>query len=123
MTNNMIIMNASIELMKEGKLKGTGEFARFTDDNGNYFEQEIPEEIHTFQGWKSRGFQVKKGEKSKIKITIWKHVTKKAKEDTASEELNKMNQAINEQGGEERMFMTTSAFFTASQVEPLKARA
>ena len=65
------------------------------------------EEIHTFQRWKAMGYSVKKGEKAVAKFPIWKPVTKK---DDDGEE---------KQTG--RMFLKTSAFFSTSQVEPLKA--
>jgi hypothetical protein len=122
MTNAQIIMNESIRLMEEGILKGSGQFAEIETENGT-MTIELPEEIHTFQGWKDHGYQVKKGEKSSIKFPIWKHTTKMLKTDTDSAELNKMNQAINEQGGQTNMFMKMSAWFTAAQVEPIKAKA
>lgn len=61
----------------------------------------ILEEVHTFQRWRAMGFIVKKGEKAAFKTTIWKAVPKKDAEN------------------EVKMFMTSSAFFTASQVQPL----
>lgn len=61
----------------------------------------ITEEVHTFQRWKSMGYMVKKGEKAAFKTTIWKAVPKKDEE------------------GEVRLFMQTSAFFKASQVQAL----
>ena len=64
MTNETIILNESIRLMKEGMLKGTGEFIEFEKEDGTKEKVELPEEIHTFNGWKQRGFSVKKGEKS-----------------------------------------------------------
>lgn len=122
MTNAQIIMNESIRLMEEGILKGSGKFAEIETENGT-MTIELPEEIHTFNGWKQLGYSVKKGEKSSIKFPIWKHTTKILATDTDSAELNKMNQAINEQGGQTNMFMKLSAWFTASQVEPIKAKA
>ena len=62
MKNAQIISLATAELVAEGKLRLDGG---------------IPEEIHTFEGWKERGYGVRKGEKSDIRITIWKHGTKK----------------------------------------------
>lgn len=120
MTNEMIILNESLEAMKQGLLKGTGEFVKIVNDDGSELEVELPEEIHTFNGWKERGFQVKKGEKSKIKFSIWKHTRKMLNTDTGNEENNKMNEEINKQGGQTNMFMKTSAFFTFDQVEPVK---
>ena len=121
MTNEMIILNESIRLMNEGILKGSGVFGKTIDTNGNEISVELPEDIHTFNGWKARGYKVKKGETSKIKFSIWKHTRKFLKTDTDNAETNKMNQQVNEQGGETHMFMQLAAFFTAEQVEPIKA--
>lgn len=122
MTNAQIILNESIRLMEEGLLKGSGHFAEIETEEGT-MTIELPEDIHTFQGWKALGYQVKKGEKSSIKFPIWKHTTKMLKTDTESAELNKMNANINAQGGEQKMFMKTAAWFTFAQVEPIKAKA
>ena len=62
----------------------------------------ITEEVHTFQVWKSKGYSVKKGEKAVIKIPIWKAVEKGEGEEK-----------------ETKMFMKTSAFFKASQVQAI----
>ena len=120
MTNATIILNESIRLMEEGKLNGSGQFAEIETENGKQ-TIELPEAIHTFNGWKSRGYKVKKGEHSSIKFPIWKHTTKTADTDTGNAELDAMNAQINAQGGESRMFMKTAAFFTFAQVEPIKA--
>ena len=121
MTNEMIILTESIQLMKEGKLKGSGEFVEVENEDGSKKHLELPEEIHTFQGWKARGYQVKKGEKSAIKFPIWKHTTKKLKTNTGDANLDAMNEQVNKKGGEENMFMQMAAFFTIAQVEPIKA--
>ena len=122
MTNAQIILNESISLMEQGKLKGSGQYAEIETESGT-MTVELPEEIHTFNGWKQLGFSVKKGEKSSIKFPIWKHTTKMLNTDTGNAELDKMNTQINEQGGQTNMFMKMSAWFTASQVEPIKAKA
>ena len=96
MTNVEIINNACEELVKAGKL-----------DTVNVNGEIFPEPIHTFQGWKERGYVVKKGEKSEIKITIWKHAVKKTEVDGEEVETGSM-------------FMKTAAFFKFSQVEKLK---
>lgn len=67
----------------------------------------IQEEIHTFQRWKAMGFSVKKGEKSSIKFPIWKYTTVKVDEETGKEKPS-------------HAFLKVSAFFTFSQVEPIK---
>lgn len=122
MTNAAIILNESIRLMEEGILKGSGRFAEIETDEGTA-TIELPEDIHTFQGWKSLGYSVKKGEKSSIKFAIWKHTRKMLKTDTGNAELDKMNANVNAQGGETHMFMKTAAWFTFAQVEPIKAKA
>lgn len=105
MTNAMIILNESVRLMEEGLIKGTGQFIEVEDGNGATRRLEMPEEIHTFNGWKQRGYSVKKGEKSKIKFPIWKHTSKKIENENGEDE-EKTN-----------MFMKLSAFFTFAQVE------
>ena len=107
MTNAMIIMNESIRLMEEGILKGSGEFVTVENEDGTTKTVELPEPIHTFNGWKSLGYRVKKGEHSKIKFSIWKHATKKIEKDGEEKELS-------------RMFTKLSAFFTLDQVEKIE---
>lgn len=70
-------------------------------------------EIHTFEKWKALGFSVKKGEKSDIKFAIWKYSDGKKKDKETGEETE----------GKAHCFMKMSAFFTESQVEPLKEKA
>jgi len=60
--------------------------------------------IHTYEGWKARGFQVKRGEHSTIKFPIWKRVWKKDKKTGA--EMPKM-------------FLQTASWFTQNQVEEI----
>lgn len=64
----------------------------------------IVEEIHTFKGWKNRGYSVKKGEKTILKVTIWKKPESKDKE---------TGETIEGEG----FFMKTAHFFGAHQVE------
>ena len=66
---------------------------------------------------------MKKGEHSQIKFPIWKHTVKMLSTDTGNPEMDKMNAMTNEQGGKINMFMKMSAWFTAAQVEPIKAKA
>lgn len=113
MTNAQIIMTESVELMRQGKLKGTGEFIK-VEINGEEREFELPEEIHTFNGWKERGFKVKKGEHSEIKFAIWKYTEKAKKEE------EKTGNPL-EDAPVKNMFRKMSAFFTRNQVEPAKA--
>lgn len=122
MNNATIILNESIRLMEEGLLKGTGQFVEIETETGT-MTIELPEAIHTFNGWKQLGYSVKKGEKSSIKFPIWKHTTKMLDTNTGNAEMDKANAMINEQGGKTNMFMKMSSWFTAAQVEPIKAKA
>lgn len=108
MTNAMIILSESMRLMREGKIKGSGQFVEIEEADGTKKTIELPEAIHTFAGWKALGFSVKKGEKSSIKFPIWKRTAKQVENENgeAEEETN--------------MFMKTAAWFTAAQVEPIK---
>lgn len=110
MTNATIIMNESIRLMEEGILHGCGQFVEVEKEDGTKEMLELPEEIHTFNGWKALGYSVKKGEHSRIKFPIWKHATKTVEKDGKEEERS-------------RMFQKVSAFFTFDQVEPITAKA
>ena len=107
MTNAQIIFNASVQLMKDGVIKGTGRVFQFEDDAGNIIELEEPEALHTFQSWKEQGRSVKNGEKCKARIQIWKQGKPYATKDGEEKEG--------------RMFMKTAYFFTFDQTEPLKA--
>lgn len=108
MTNAQIIMNASIELLEAGIIKGTGRMLKAIciDADGNEYEKEVeePETIHTYQTWKKLGYQVKKGQKAKASFPIWKYVEKKSKDDEEPES---------------KMFMKKAAWFTFEQVEPI----
>lgn len=112
MTNEKIIFNESVRLMNEGILKGTGEYVRVQYDDGTTANVELPEAIHTFNGWKALGYSVKKGEKSTIKFPIWKYTEKEKPEE------EKTGNPI-EDAPITNMFLKTSAFFTFEQVEKI----
>lgn len=105
MTNQMIIMMNQVELAKEGILDYTGRTidVKMPDDSVMSFKE--AEEIHTFQKWKSMGFQVQKGEKAVAQFMIWKHVLKKNKETDEDES---------------KMFMKKASFFKRSQVKEIE---
>ena len=69
-------------------------------------ENNLTVPLHTYTKWKQLGYQVKKGEKSEHRITIWKACTKKVHDEESAEiiETNKM-------------IMKTACFFTIAQVE------
>lgn len=113
MTNAQIIFNASVQLMNDGVIKGTGRIFEFTDDAGNVQTLEEPEALHTFAVWKEMGRVVKKGEKARAAIQIWKQ----GKSYTAT------NKETGEQEEKEgRMFMKTAYFFTLEQTEEYKPK-
>lgn len=105
-TNAMIIFNAQMELLAQGKIGTTGRTVIVQFEDG---EREIPEpeEIHTFAHWKERGYSVKKGEHAIAAFPIWKYTSKAA---GASEE------EAQEKG---YCFMKKAFWFKASQVEKI----
>ena len=105
MTNAQIILMESVKLMRNGIIKGSG-VKGITPDGR---QVELPEEIHTYQRWKSLGYQVQKGQKSVAQFPIWKYTKKKSKEMTEEEA---------QQSG--YCFMKMSSFFTAEQVEKIQ---
>lgn len=115
MTNAQIIFNASVKLMEDGVIKGTGRVFCFEDENGERHELEEPEALHTFATWKELGRVVKKGEKCCARIQIWKYAAGKKSEDVAA---NADGEA--EDGG--RCFMKTAFFFKLDQTEPVKTK-
>ena len=69
--------------------------------------------LHTFAEWKKNGFQVKKGEKARLKVEIWK-------------KSNKTQTAETKDGNEieidtSHFYKKLSHFFTLDQVEKLTA--
>ena len=86
-TNAMIIFNAQMELLAQGKIGTTGRTVIVQFEDG---EREIPEPepIHTYQHWKELGYQVRKGEKAVADFSVWKY-TSKAKGQTEEEAQEK----------------------------------
>ena len=105
MKNEMII-TLELKLMEQGIIKGTGKFIEVENSDGEKKNLEIPEEIHTYQAWKAKGYQVQKGEKAIAKFAIWKHVNGKVDEETGKKRKDKM-------------FLKVSAFFTIDQVKAI----
>lgn len=106
MTNNMIILLKSIDLMEEGILKGTGVKAMIETNEGEK-EIELPEEIHTFSMWKQMGYRVKRGSHAVAQFPIWKYTKKKMSEDEAQEKGF--------------CFLKKASWFTREQVELIEA--
>ena len=109
MTNVMIVMMEQERLVQEGTLKYTGRIIKGINPAGEEVEFPEIEPINTYARWKQLGYQVKKGEKSKIKFPIWKY-TKGKKKDMTEEEAQAKGYC----------FMKMSAFFTLDQVEKME---
>ena len=96
MTNEQIIFKGIQE-----HLKLTDEQASEMLKNGTF------PVFHTYEHWKSLGFQVKKGEHADLKLAIWKQGKAKEAEDGSTISG--------------KMFMKTAAFFGVGQVEKVGA--
>lgn len=114
MTNAMIIFVNQLQLQEEGILKFTGNTTVVYDEEGNETEIQEIQPIHTYNGWKARGYKVKKGEKAIAKFPIWKYTVKKK----TIEEAESMNEEEAQKKG--YCFMKMSAFFTDEQVEKIE---
>ena len=68
--------------------------------------------LHTYSQWKKLGYQVKKGEKSEHKISVWKRSTKKVENENEDGEKEEVDNG--------RYFLKLSAFFTQEQVERIE---
>lgn len=113
MTNEMIILDHAQQLAEEGKIAYTGSTVTLETAGGEEIEFKETEQIHTYARWKAMGFQVRKGEKAVAKFKVWKHVTPKKKNDDSEEKTASADRG--------KMFLKQAAFFSAAQVEPVKA--
>lgn len=104
-TNHEIIMKNSLELLKQGVIKTTGRMLVQEMSDGSKLEIPEPEPIHTYNGWKALGYQVKKGEHAKATFFIWKY------KGHTDEETGK------ESG---QCFQRKAFWFTSEQVEKIK---
>lgn len=111
MTNAQIIFNEAQRLAEAGAIKYTGrEFVM--DVDGEQITVKETEDIHTFNGWKERGYMVQKGQKAVARFCIWKHSPGRVKE---------LPNGEGEYMEKDRMFMKQSCFFSRSQVEEVTA--
>ena len=115
MTNADIIFTQAQKLAEAGKIAYTGREFKAVLADGTEITVKETEDIHTFNGWKERGYSVKKGEKAVDKFVIWKHSPAKV------EELPMKDGDGVEYVDKGKMFMKTASFFAAHQVEPIKA--
>ena len=110
MTNAMIVLLEQVKLADEGVLKYTGRIiAGVNVVTGE--PAQIPEiqAIHTYGGWKQRGFQVRKGEKAVAQFPIWKYTTGKKKDEETEEEAQANGHC----------FMKMASWFSSDQVEEI----
>lgn len=101
-TNAEIIFKESQNLLQQGILKPTGRMFVQELPDGTKIEVPEAEPIHTYNGWKELGFQVKKGEHAKAQFPIWKYTGKKDEE--SEEEIG-------------HCFQKKAFWFTFDQVE------
>jgi len=111
MTNAMIVLLESVKLMEQGKIKGSG--IKGTSPDG--IEIELPEPIHTYQAWKSLGFQVKKGSKAVAQFPVWKYITGRMKEAEVRDDVD-----VEQNENKGYCHMKVASFFTRDQVEEVK---
>lgn len=116
MTNQQIIFNESMELMKAGIIKTTGRTFEYTSEDGEQITVQEPEALHTFAMWKQLGRQVKRGEHAKAAFTIWKAGKGKAVQEEENAEADGEKADV-------KMFMKKAFFFTIDQTEPITAKA
>lgn len=100
MKNEEVIMQTRVNLMNNRVIGTTGRKMEWHDRDGVVIEIDEPAEIHTYTGWKQRGFQVPKGTKCKVFIPIWNYVTL--------------------EDGTTTMMQRNAPFFTPEQVEKIE---
>ena len=112
-TNHEIITRARMELLEAGKIGTTGRtfVVELPDGETKTFPE--PEEIHTYQHWKTLGYQVRKGEKAIAELMIWKYSQRKHNSEETDEENS---------GKSGRCFMKRAYFFSANQVDKINGR-
>lgn len=73
--------------------------------------RELP--LHTFAGWRARGYKVKKGEHARITTKLWK--MKRGKETLKDKDGNEVEEET------KNMYLCKSFLFTGEQVEMMDA--
>lgn len=115
MTNSQLIQNKAIS-----------ENIYTEDELELFFEKNEFLPLNTFQGWKSLGYSVKKGEKAKIKTKLWKYTNHKTRGLT-EEEYEKLSQIMDKVPENEEVpekpnhyYLAPAALFDISQVQRVK---
>ena len=110
MTNEQIIFNNAVILMENGVMGTPGRTLQFENEDGTIKTVREPEPIHAFEEWKSRGYNVMRGQRAIAKFPIWRH------QNTGTRKNRKTGE---EESTGEKKFLTDAFFFSLSQVEPL----
>ncbi len=110
MTNEEIIFQKRLQLMDSGIIGTTGRRITIEDEYGEEREVCEPVEVHTFTGWESIGYRVRRGEHACASFLIWRHREAGKKKDKTTGEISETP---------ETMFMTNAHFFSETQVEKI----
>lgn len=110
MTNAQIIFEERIKAMESGIIGNTGRLITVEID-GEKKQILEPEEMHTFFGWKSLGFSIKKGEKTKVVTYLWKMKKLNKAEKAAVEALG-----ADPENDDDHFIKVKANLFSASQV-------
>lgn len=97
MTNQEIICNEAIAHEIYTKEQVEALISTFTDLG-----------LHTYGDWKNMGYQVRKGEKARIKTKLWKKTSKKVKNKEGKDEK------------ESKFYLCNAYLFTKDQVDKIK---
>ena len=106
MNNITLIVNAALN----AEIFTAEQVQQFLEQTG-----EIP--LHTFKGWKERGYIVRKGQKAALKCDIWKYSNKIETVPAKTQDGQETEAEIDTS----HYYKKLSHFFTAEQVEPVQA--
>ncbi len=111
MTNEQIIFQHRLKLREDGIIGSTDQMIIIEHEDGTKESVFMPEEIHSFQGWKERGYVVKKGEHHRdgCAFPIW-IPAKRSKKDACPDDDNDKA---------DHMILKMTYFFTGDQVTKL----
>ena len=116
MTNEAIIFLESQKLAEAGIIGYTGRTFKMLQADGSEAEYKETEPIHTFKEWKSYGFNFMKGQHAIAKFAIWNYTDKASKETKAA----RKEAGQDADSPDPHFYMKESAFFSASQVQPIE---
>ena len=111
MKNEEIILRERLRLMIAGKIGSTGATMVIEKEDGSTEEISVPEELHTWEGWRRAGYRVKHGEHAIATFPIWKHCRAGEHRDRKTGETVQTP---------EKMIMTKAFFFKFDQCEKIE---